>query len=235
MARPGIALATTLILYLGGASEVRAQMSYEEGMARQRAAHHAQMMEQGRQLAEGGGGFESAPTGGGQGYVAQMRALGIALEAPPPPEPPVEPAGGDVVHRSANAVWLLFKASQTRGQGCTAIYSRGRNMLILAGPNGAMPGSITFIGERIPAASEVRETRVSLSADGRPVDIRALHAPVQGGTVLMAPAVIEDTLPSIGDSEVLSVHLDGQTVYEVRTEGSFKARDALRECLAGNR
>lgn len=244
LACPAVGLGAALLACLGGATEARAQMSYEEGMARERAAHHAQMMEHGRQQAEAAaaGGVGYAPSSGNADVAVpidspELTALYFALMEPAlldgPPEPPAPPAGAQVVHQSADAVWLLFKASPARGQGCAAVYVRGRDQLILAGPNGAMPGSITFIGARIPAARQARETRISLAADGRPVDIRAIHAPAEAGGLLMAPAVIEDTLPSIGDSETLTVRLDGRPVYEIRTEGAFKARDALRGCLAG--
>lgn len=242
IACPAAGLGALLVACLGGATEARAQMSYEEGVARERAAHHAQMMEHGRQQAEAAaaGGVGYASPAGSDSNVSvpidspELRALYFALMEPAlldgPPEPP---AGAKVIHQSPDAVWLLFKASPARGQGCAAVYARGRDTLILAGPNGGMPGSITFIGEGIPAARQARETRISLAADGRPVDIRAIHAPGEGGGVLVAPAVIQDTLPSIGDSETLTVRLDGRTVYEIRTEGAFKARDALRGCLAG--
>lgn len=243
LACPAAGVGALLLAGLGGAGEARAQMSYEEGMARDRAAHHAQMMEHGRQQAEAaaasGVGYAPAPGGDSNASVPidspELTALYFALMDPTLVEgPPAPPSGSEIVHQSADAVWLLFKASPARGQGCAAVYARGRDLLILAGPNGAMPGSITFIGDRIPAAGQVRETRIVLAADGKPANIRALHAPGEGGGLLMAPAMIQDTLPSIGDSETLTVQLDGRTVYEIRTEGAFRARDALTRCLTGS-
>ena len=239
--RPCLLRAAALVLALAGGGTATAQMSYEEGMARQRAEHHAQMMEHGRQLQEASAGAgQGAPAGADpDAWVPvdspELAALYLALAEPTSAErTPAPPANSKVVHQSPDAVWLLFKASRKPGQGCAAVYARGTDQLVLAGANGAMPGSIGFIGKRIPATSRARETRITLSADGKPVDIRAIHGPGDGGAgLLLAPAVIEDTLPSIGDSETLVVRLDGKAVYEIRTEGAFKARDALRAGLAG--
>lgn len=143
------------------------------------------------------------------------------------------PEGSRLVHQSLRSIWIIFHNSPHAGQGCAAVFSQDGDLLILSGPHGPRPGTITFMSAGIPRPEGARETQITLSAAGRPANVRAIHLGSGENGVLIVPTMIEDTLPSIGDSESLSVSLDGREVYSVETEEAFKARDALRECLAG--
>lgn len=155
-----------------------------------------------------------------------------AQASAPPPRLDI-PEGSRLLHQTSRGVWVLFHNSPHPGQGCAATFSQGGEMLILSGPHGPRPGTITFMGPQIPKPAEARETRIVLKAAGRPAEVRAIHLGAGDQGVLIVPTIIEDTLPSIGDSESLSVDLDGQEVYAIQTEAAFQARDALKGCLAG--
>ena len=143
------------------------------------------------------------------------------------------PEGARLVHQTIRGVWILFHNSPHPGEGCAAVFSQDGDLLILSGPHGPRPGTITFMGSQIPKPAQTRETRIILRAAGRPAEVRAIHLGAGDQGVLIVPTIIENTLPSIGDSESLSVALDGQEVYAIETEAAFQARDALTGCLAG--
>lgn len=143
------------------------------------------------------------------------------------PQLPPMPPGAKGVYMTAEGVWLLFEQNNS----CVAVFGSGGKTLVFSGPAGKNPGGITFMGPSVPPISEPAEVELTLTADGKPVKVRGLHLPGGATGMLIVPAVIEDTMASIGDSEKVAVKLKGKTVFSVQTVGAHSARDALLDCL----
>lgn len=147
---------------------------------------------------------------------------------------PALPEGSRIVHESAAGSWILLRTSSLPGQGCTVSFTQNGQTLILSGPDGPRPGAITFMGPRIPGGRQGEASLVSmrLSADARGTDVKAIVMRAEERGVAIIPTVIEDTLASIGDRETVNLERDDDILVSVETHEAFKARDALRECLA---
>lgn len=163
------------------------------------------------------------------GFIADAFASPAAPKSEPqqPPPMPTLPPGVSSVYQSEHGVWLMFAVDGA----CSAVFGQGMTSLTFSGPTGSRPGAITFMGAEIAKPFEPTEVQLTILADGKPAKVRALHMPSGMHGVIIVPTVIEDTLRSIGDSEVIELELAGRSVYKTHTYGAHAARDAMLQCL----
>lgn len=142
---------------------------------------------------------------------------------------PKLPPGVKKLYASNDSAWLLMEGKGKAN--CSLAFEQAGHLLVFSGPAGKRPGVISFAGPDVPVTQVPRETEIIIRASAQPLSLRAFLFPGEQSGVLVVPATIPETLSSLADSESVEVSMEGREVFQVRTEASFLARDAMLRCM----
>ena len=119
---------------------------------------------------------------------------------------------------------ITFHAKQERG-----------SVLGFLGPSDASDvGAILFVGPKVPKATATRQTSVRLDTTGDPSQtVRATHLRHTPDVSVLAVATnMKTTISALDDADGVSIHMDGNPVFQLDYQGGHAARDALLKCMA---
>jgi hypothetical protein len=150
-------------------------------------------------------------------------------------------SSGTKLHDSPAGHWMLQQDPNTPGLSCAITFhskpGKGTILGFLGPSDNTAVGAILFVSPQIPKAAGAKQTTVRLDTAGDPSqNVRATHLPHSPELSVLAVATeMKSTVSAIDDVETVTLHMGGNTVFQLDYQGGHAARDALLKCMAASK
>ena len=147
-----------------------------------------------------------------------------------------------------NGYWTVFqgKSGASKGQFCTAMFTRKDMSVTLHGPGDEYKGALlSFMGlnnSKIPISENPSKLKVNFKQGNEaPIDISvintsmALQSDEKIGVISLPVPTIQALMDGMEDNYRFVISYNGQTISDIEWQKGFLAREELKKCLSGSK
>lgn len=147
-------------------------------------------------------------------------------------------AGINKVYSGTGGFWRIDDNRSTGGACSITWTAKPYNAGYLGPVSAGGEAFIVLDGPTIPAVKSGKKRKMTLTtADGTTQTVDAFHAPntakKDSGIIFFRLTDIGAAMADMGDTETLTIAIDGNQVFSTSWQGGHTARAAMRGCLSG--